>query len=198
MLQYEYKDKRGESLALKNEQKLIRRIQAHGDRQAGNQLIEFYYKEIYAFVYRQTSDIELSMDLTQDIFLGVLQSIYTYDKKKSSFRTYIYHIAANKTTDYFRSKLYKSKGKLLNIDDLEIEGESTLVQSLEINEISDKALEILSRLNYETQQVVRLKIFGEQNFREISEILLIPSGTVKTKYYSAIRFLRKELDKNGN
>ena len=41
------------------------------DKEAANTLISYYYKEIYAYVYRQTGNEELAKDLTQDIFIPV-------------------------------------------------------------------------------------------------------------------------------
>ena len=40
--------------------KLVRRVQLHRDRDAADQLIRFYYKDIYAFVYRQTGNMDLA------------------------------------------------------------------------------------------------------------------------------------------
>ena len=53
---------------------------------------------------------ELALDLTQEIFITVLQGIYAFDEKKAGFRTWAYRVAANRITDYYRSKSYK-KGK---------------------------------------------------------------------------------------
>lgn len=49
------------------EQKLIKRIKKKQDKEAANALISYYYKEVYAYVYRQTGNEELAKDLTQDI-----------------------------------------------------------------------------------------------------------------------------------
>ena len=60
----------------------IRLIRLESNKVAANRLIEKYYKEIYAYVYKQTLNKELSMDLTQEIFIRVLQSIGNYDEKR--------------------------------------------------------------------------------------------------------------------
>ena len=74
------------------EQKLIKRIKKKQDKEAANALILYYYKEIYAYVYRQTGNEELAKDLTQDIFIQILQKITMFDHKKASFRTWMYRI----------------------------------------------------------------------------------------------------------
>ena len=64
---------------IRTEQKLIKRIKKKKDKEAANTLISYYYKEIYAYVYRQTGNEELAKDLTQDIFIQVLQKIAMFD-----------------------------------------------------------------------------------------------------------------------
>ena len=50
--------------------RLIKKIKKKSDRIAANELISKYYKEIYSYVYKQTVNKELSMDLTQEILLA--------------------------------------------------------------------------------------------------------------------------------
>ncbi|MFR2170208.1 MAG: RNA polymerase sigma factor [Anaerostipes hadrus] len=70
---------------MQTEQKLIKRIKKKQDKEAANTLISYYYKEIYAYVYRQTGNEELAKDLTQDIFIQILQKIAMFDHKKLHF-----------------------------------------------------------------------------------------------------------------
>ena len=44
------------------EQKLIKRIKKKQDKEAANALISYYYKEVYAYVYRQTGNEDLAKD----------------------------------------------------------------------------------------------------------------------------------------
>ena len=98
------------------EQKLIKRIKKKQDKEAANALILYYYKEIYAYVYRQTGNEELAKDLTQDIFIQILQKITMFDHKKASFRTWMYRIASNKICDHYRSKVHRLSLKQEQID----------------------------------------------------------------------------------
>ena len=98
------------------EQKLIKRIKKKQDKEAANALISYYYKEVYAYVYRQTGNEELTKDLTQDIFIQILQKITIFDHKKASFRTWMYRIASNKICDHYRSKVHCLSLKQEQID----------------------------------------------------------------------------------
>lgn len=70
---------------MQTEQKLIKRIKKKQDKEAANTLISYYYKEIYAYVYRQTGNEELAKDLTQDIFIQILQKSQCSIIKKLHF-----------------------------------------------------------------------------------------------------------------
>ena len=94
---------------MQTDNQLIRRIKKKQDKKAADELIQRYYREIYAFTYRQTGERELALDLTQEIFITVLQGIYAFDEKKVGFRTWAYRVAANRITDYYRSKSYKKE-----------------------------------------------------------------------------------------
>lgn len=82
------------------EQKWIRRIRLFGSKKDADQLVRSYYDEIYIFVFRQINDTEKALDLTQDIFISLLQSIAAHRKQMASFRTWLYRIATNKVIDY--------------------------------------------------------------------------------------------------
>ena len=81
---------------MQSDNHLIRKIKKKQNKEAAGLLIERYYREIYAYTYRQVACKELAMDLTQEIFILVLKGIRAFDEKKGSFRTWIYRIASNK------------------------------------------------------------------------------------------------------
>ena len=174
------------------ENSLIKRIQRQGDRRAAEELISAHYREIYAYVFRQTGDLETAMDLTQEVFLAVLQSIHRYDPKKAGFRTWLYRIASNKLADLFRSPAYRFRQKTIPLEELTLPANgSPEEQWLDAEELRQLQRHI-AVLPDELQSILRLRFYGEKNFREIAEILSLPEGTVKTRYYAAIRTLRKE------
>lgn len=164
-----------------------------GDMQSADKLIKHYYKEIYAYVYRQTSSKETSMDITQEIFISVLNTLHTFDSKKASFRTWLYAVASNKIYDYYRSK--RIVFEPFDISEIEIADESDFTQVVETHETAKDAMRILVMQDKQIQQIVGLKIFSSLTFREIGQILQLNENTVRTKYYAVLSKLRKELEK---
>ncbi|MDM0613256.1 helix-turn-helix domain-containing protein [Clostridium perfringens] len=65
-----------------NEKKLITLVKKNNDKKAAGEIVKFYYKEIFAYVFRQTSNEELSKDLTQEIFISMLKSLEDLMMKK--------------------------------------------------------------------------------------------------------------------
>ena len=99
-----------------SDEKLIKRI-LRRRRAAADELFERYYAKIYAYVYRQTGAVELAQDLTQDIFLTVFTSLGAFDGR-ASFRTWLYRIAANKVTDYYRSRAHREAALSAPLEDV--------------------------------------------------------------------------------
>ena len=183
---------------MENDQRWIRQIKKNGSEEAANHLVAKYYKEMYAFMYKQTLDQELSLDLTQELFISVLKSIHSYDGKKASFRTWLYKLASNRLVDYFRSKSYKDTQRVQPIEDYDVEDDYDMTISLEYKEDFERATTLINELDASSQQIVRLKLFGDYTFPEIAEIETIPQSTVKTKYYTALKRIRQGMEKVHN
>lgn len=173
------------------ETRLIRKIQRTGNRAAADVLIRKYYDEIYRYVFKQTSDKHTAMDLTQNIFISVLQSISNYTVKRAGFRTWLYRIATNKTIDYLRSRTAERK-RVLDIEDMDIPDESEFTRQIDIKALLWRLQDYVNSLETDLQQIFRLKFFGGHTFPQIAALLSLPESTVKSKYYRLLKVLREE------
>ena len=179
------------SIDAKEQLRLIRKVQRSGDRAAADTLIREYHDEIYAYAARQTGDKHTAMDLTQNIFVSMLQTIARYDGKKAGFRTWLYRIATNKIIDHHRSRSVL-RSRILNIDDLEIAGEEDFTEWIGNDDLAARVLKHVATFEPDIQRIFRLKIYADQTFAEIATALDLPEATAKTKYYRMIKTLRKE------
>ena len=180
------------------EEKLIIAIKEKGDKRAASKLIEFYYKDIYIYVFKQTSDRELSKDLTQEIFISILNSIDSYSFEKASFKTWIYKIASNKIIDFYRSKFYKYRIIVDEIDDYNLLSSENIEEEFQIREDLNEVIKIVNTMNANIQEIFRLKVFGDMSFKEISIILELSESTVKTRYYGAIKKIKNIMEEKSN
>ncbi|MDU2828805.1 MAG: sigma-70 family RNA polymerase sigma factor, partial [Clostridium perfringens] len=76
--------------------------------------------------------------------------------------------------------------------------ENDLEESFQLKEDAKEILEIINTLNTSIQQILRLKIFGGMTFLEIASLIDMSESTVKTKYYSSIRKIKKILEVKKN
>ncbi|WP_141430816.1 RNA polymerase sigma factor [Bacillus sp. 03113] len=178
---------------MKKEEKWIKQIKAKASQAAANQLISKYYKEIYAYIYKQTMSKELSMDLTQEVFISMLKSIDSYDEQKASFRTWLYKLSTYRIVDYYRSKYYKYHSHVESIQGEDLYHHEDFTIRLEYKQDIEKIVHIVNQFESVTQQIFRLKLFGEYTFLEIAASLDVPESTAKTKYYSMIKKIKKYL-----
>lgn len=176
----------------RQERLLIQRLQRHWDKRAANRLIQEYYREIYTYVFRQLGEKEQAMDLTQEIFLGMLQSIWNYNPGKAGFRTWLYQIATYKIVDYYRSSACKREQKQIPWDEVSLEGDWDVERFAANREMVGEIFRWLRNRDRTLEEIFRLKFYGEYTFEEIGNILALSVSTVKTKYYAALKTLRKE------
>lgn len=177
-----------------SDDKLIRKIKQYHSRKAADELFERYYREIYAYVFRQCGERELAMDLIQDIFLAAFQGLHSFDSRKSVFRTWLYHVASNKVTDYYRSRRHKEKLQEVPIEEksAEIPDGEDITELLVQREYITHIMEIVSGYGIAWVRIFQMKCFEDRPFVEIAKVLDISENTAKSRYYAIIKRLRKE------
>lgn len=173
---------------------LVERILNNNDQAAAHDLIERHYKKVYKSIYMRTGDVELSKDLTQETFISVLKSLNQFDSTKASFSTWISRIALNKIIDYKRGR----QGKESMMTDVLMDYEEESTQRVDddvINSITkDRILTRLKNYDEDVGKIFLLRAEQGYSFAEIADMMGISVSTVKNKYYSLVKRLRKELE----
>ncbi len=170
----------------------------NGEEEALKVLIDRYTPLLYNLVARLTTQNN-APDILQEVFIKVWKNLNKFDSSKASFKTWIFTITKNTTTDFLRKK------KSLLFSDLEKEEDSSfsesipdeamlpdeVLQKLQDSELLNKVLKGLS-INYQT--ILILHYQEDMTFDEIGKILDKPLNTVKSQHYRAITELRKILE----
>lgn len=167
-----------------NNDEIIRSLNAirDGDKAAFEELYMDMQTPVYTIIYRITWDKSISEDILQEVFLKLYLSPPGNSVKNP--RAYIFQMARNQAVDNMRKQT-----RHISLDDVsDVPYQPTEDTSLRMD--IDSALK-----NLPTQecQIVTLHIIGELKFREISELMKIPIGTVIWKYRNAIGKLQKTL-----
>lgn len=125
-----------------------------------------------------------------------MQGIYAFDEKKAGFRTWAYRVAANRITDYYRSKSYK-KEKLQQPLQWETEEEKT-VRDLAEHMVQKKRFAGLWILSFPMSAngfAFSEKCFEEKTFAQIAEEMDLAESTVKTRFYQMLKRIRQEVQR---
>lgn len=184
---------------------MIRKIQKNRDREAAGELIDRYYREIYAYAYRQTGDRELAMDLTQDIFMAILQGIGSFDGRKANFRTWAYRVASNKITDYYRSRRHREKQLETALRETAGDGaggwdmgeaydgepaEGDVLEMLLNRERIRDIMDVVMEFDMDWVRIFQKKCFEGYTFAEIAGEAGLSEGTVKSRFYKMLKKVR--------
>lgn len=180
---------------VKNRIKQVRK----GDQNAFAEIVDLYKDKIYQLCYRMLGNSHEAEDIAQEAFIRAYVNIHTYDLDRK-FSTWLYRIATNLSIDRIRKKKpdYYLDAEVSGTEGLtmysQVAAEISLpedqIETMELQETIQK--EIL-KLPDKYRTVIVLKYIDELSLIEISEILNIPVGTVKTRTHRGREALRKQL-----
>ena len=155
---------------------------ANKDEKVFNKLYNEYKSLVYAIVFSMLKNIEDSEEVVQIIFTK-MWNIKKENLPYSNETAWLYNVAKNETINYIRKQKHT-----INIEDLYYINE----ENEEIENIIDTEYynNILSKLNTEEKEIVSLKILSNLSFKEISQILDTPMGTIQWKYYKSLHTLK--------
>jgi len=171
--------------------KLVRQCMA-GDSQAWQQLVVSQHRRIYAICYRFTGSGADAEDLTQDVFLKLYKNLSSFDTQKGSFQTWITTLARNLLVDHFRrTRLDRVSDSLDASFDGEEDGPTmadrladprpSQEQHVAGLELKVRVQNALKQLSPELREAVILRDLEDMDYKEISQVLRIPEGTVKSR-----------------
>jgi RNA polymerase sigma-70 factor (ECF subfamily) len=181
------------------EDQLIQRAQ-NGDMAAFNELVLAYQDLVYRQALWILRERESAEDATQETFLKAYRKIHTYQLGRT-FRNWLLRIATNQCLDMIRVEKRYPKQPLEASD---LDGESieaywmkdptqTPEQVMEMLELETRISGAIQRLSPEHRIVITLVDVQGLDYGEVSEILSVPLGTMKSRLCRARQQLRKEL-----
>jgi RNA polymerase sigma-70 factor (ECF subfamily) len=183
------------------EQLLIRRCR-RGDTEAFARLMRRYEKQIYNFTYRMLGSEEEAEDLTQDIFLAVFRGMGSF-RAEAKFSTWLYRIALNQARNRVKyltrrnlfARWAKPVAREQNSAPDPYEGLADDAPSPEqwtvTYELADHVQQCLNQLPHQARQILVLRDVQGFSYEELSEILSLNQGTVKSRLHRARTTLQR-------
>ena len=171
-----------------------------GDLQAFDELVERYHGKIYGLTYNMTSNREDAEDLTQEVFVKAFNALPRF-KGKSSFYTWVYRIAVNKTINY-RKKRNRKRALSLDQFDQEIKtddiyhdltAKGSPLRNLSLTELQKKLNEALQTLSEKHRTVVIMHDMQGIPHEEIAKVVGASVGTIRSRLFYARRQMQTEL-----
>ncbi|MEW6456042.1 MAG: sigma-70 family RNA polymerase sigma factor [Acidobacteriota bacterium] len=184
-----------------SDRELVRKI-LNGERENFEILINKYKGPIVNFVYRMVMNMENALDISQEIFIKVFNSLHVYNPSYE-FSTWLYKIATNLTIDHLR----KSKVKPVSLDrdvfdeekiGFDIPDDSMAPHKIWNEErIKESIIEAIDLLPQGLKELIVLRHISELPYSEIAEIKGLPLGTVKNRIFRAREMIRNYLEKKN-
>jgi RNA polymerase sigma-70 factor (ECF subfamily) len=181
---------------------LMRRFQA-GDVDAFTELYEAHLKGLLNFFFRLCWDRSLAEDFSQEVLLRIYKSGKNWEPN-AKFTTYLYRVARNYWIDHCRLLSTQKENVSLQQRVGGDESTSSLIDrlpddirppehDLDRRELYEAIMRALEQLPEEQRMVFVLSEIEELKYQEISEIMEIPLGTVKSRMHTAIAKLQEIL-----
>ena len=178
------------------DEELIARFQ-NGDAYAFDLLVRRYKDPLLNFIYRFLGDLVESEDIVQETFYRVYKNKHYY-KEVAKFSTWIYTIAGNLAKTELRRRKRRrvfsihretAAEKELDLPDLQSDPEKE-VNTVVTQKIIQKAI---TSLPQKFRQVIVLRDIQGFSYEEISDIIKVPLGTVKSRVNRARLKLQDDL-----
>lgn len=170
-----------------------------GDQNAFAEIVELYKDKVYQLCYRIVGNAHDAEDIAQEAFIRAYVNINSFDPDRK-FSTWLFRIATNLSIDRLRKKKpdYFLDAKIEGSEGLtmysQIASDDPLPEeSVEKLEFQEWIHQEINELPVMYRSVIVLKYIEELSLKEISEILDIPIGTVKTRIHRGREALRNRL-----
>ena len=134
---------------------------------------------------------DAALDLSQEAFIRAYKNFTKFDRKKKFF-TWYYRILKNLCLNYIRDKKKSRENHFIEIENenLTSDNVSETIEGAEILSLMEKAIE---ELGFEEREVIILREFEGHGYKEISELLNIPIGSVMSRLFYARKKLAEKL-----
>jgi len=178
-------------LAQVADETLVARVQ-DGDAGAFDHLVERYKERLYATVYHMTGNHADANDLVQDTFIKAFTSIRGF-KRESSFYTWIYRIAVNRTLNHLKRGKNRLQFSLDDIDShiqsdpdfVELMSHVTPRREVGLTELQEKLNVALQKLSEHHRAVVVMHDVQGLTHADIGKALHCSEGTVRSRLFYA-------------
>ena len=167
-----------------------------GDKQAFNRLVLLYQARIYNLAFNYVKSEEEAKDVAQDIFVTAYRALPKL-RDDTKFGAWLYQIGINHCRNRYKKLKRRGYFTQKSIDDenapIHLEGGDSPEQNLEQKRTIKLVRDTINQMNEAEKEVLILRDLQDLPYDQISEILGVPLGTVKSKLNRARINLKNKL-----
>jgi RNA polymerase sigma-70 factor (ECF subfamily) len=177
----------------------------NGDVDAFEVLVKKHQKRMLNIAYRIIGSYEDACEVVQDAFVSAFKGIKNFEER-AKFSTWLYTIVINLSRNRLKQLELKSHREDSSLDDPVLTNDSqitvepvsdepSILEKLEKRDVQQKVQECIHALDNESREVIVLRDIQGFSYNEISDMLKIPEGTVKSRLFRARDSLKDCLKK---
>ncbi len=174
-----------------------------GDVDAFEALVEKYQKKTFNVAFRMLGDYEDACEVVQETFLSAYRAIKKF-RGDAAFATWLYGICINHAKNRIKQTRSRTHHEGPSLDEVTVTEDGPIAfepastdplasEQLEKKELQEKVQECIGALEDGYREVLVLRDIQGFSYEEISDILKIPDGTVKSRLYRARDALKNSL-----
>jgi len=171
-----------------------------GNVDAFEELVRKHQKKMLNIAFRMIGNYEDACEIVQDAFVSTYKAIRHFEEK-ARFSTWLYTIVVNLSRNRLNQLKIKNSREAFSMDDpiltdsgeLAVElasSEPSVLERLEKRNVQQKVQECINALDNEFKEVIILRDMQGFSYDEISDMLKMPGGTVKSRLFRAREMLR--------
>lgn len=168
-----------------------------GDPEAIGWLYERYFDRIYRYIYLKIGDATDAEDLTEQVFLKMIEAIHAFQWQGTTFASWLYRIAHNQVVDTIRRISRRPQTPLEPVADIIPSEKDDPYQQAEKSNSVAHLLEAMGGLTDLQAQVITLKFGLGLTNAQAAEMLDRTEGAIKALQYSALQNLSKAMALKG-
>jgi len=164
---------------------------AHSDPAAFGELYRRYVVRIYRYLYSHVGAADTAEDLTAQVFCAAWEGIADY-KEQGNFAAWLFCIARNKTSDYFRRhrpSLPLDEATLLLPE--EFDPQARLEQEEDLHRLAG----LVAHLAPDQLELLRLRFAADLSFAQMATLLSRSEAAVKMSFYRLLEHLKSDWEK---
>ncbi|MEI6221302.1 MAG: sigma-70 family RNA polymerase sigma factor [bacterium] len=164
---------------------------------AFDNLYDYYFPKIYNYVYYRVGNREHAEDMTSEVFIKVISRFETFSGDCQAFTGWIYRIAGNSITDYYR--LGQRKTQVHYVDETDLIGlvdssatevEVNFIDAIDKERLMSEVRESINTLPAIEQEIITLKFFEGLDNKTIAEVMNMKQGNFNVRLHRTVEKLK--------